>query len=96
MRLTFRTDALKALETEDDPEWSDAITMSFRRKVNFLRQALDERDFRAMRSLRFEQLKGNRSHQYSIRLNDQFRLILEFVGSGQDKVVEVVAIEDYH
>jgi toxin HigB-1 len=96
MRLTFRTDALKALETEDDPSWSEAITTSFRRKVNFLRQAHDERDFRSMRSLRFEQLKGNRSHQYSIRLNDQFRLILEFVGSGTDKVVHVVDIEDYH
>jgi len=31
-----------------------------------------------------------------MRLNDQFRLILEFEGSGAGKTVVVVGIEDYH
>lgn len=65
-------------------------------RLQFIRVAPDERDFYAMRSLRFEKLKGNRSHQYSMRLNDQWRLILE-VKPGQPKnTVVVVAIEDYH
>jgi proteic killer suppression protein len=64
--------------------------------MQFIRNAPDERDFFAMRSLRFERLKGGRSHQYSMRLNDQWRLILKLEGSGKDKVVAIVAIEDYH
>jgi proteic killer suppression protein len=64
--------------------------------MQFIRDAPDERDFFAMRSLRFERLKGGRSHQYSMRLNDQWRLIVELERSGKDKVVAIVAIEDYH
>jgi plasmid maintenance system killer protein len=29
-------------------------------------------------------------------LNDQFRLILEYEGTGSDKIVVIVGIEDYH
>ena len=61
-----------------------------------IRAANDERDLAAVRGNRFEKLQGNRNHQYSIRLNDQYRLILEFEGSGQNKTVVVVGIEDYH
>jgi len=31
-----------------------------------------------------------------MRLNDQWRLILEFKGDGPHKVVMVICIEDYH
>ena len=56
----------------------------------------DERDFYGMRSLHFEKLKGGRRHQYSMRLNDQWRLILEMEGKGHEKILVIVAIEDYH
>ena len=49
-----------------------------------------------MRSLHFEKLKGGRRHQYSMRLNDQWRLILEMEGKGHEKILVIVAIEDYH
>lgn len=49
-----------------------------------------------MKSLRFEKLKGARQKQHSMRLNDQWRLILEFEGEGTTKVVVVCGIEDYH
>ena len=52
--------------------------------------------FYQMRSLRFEKLKGKRKHQYSMRLNDQWRLILELDDQVPTKVVVVVAVEDYH
>ena len=61
-----------------------------------IRGAPDERTFYALKSLHFERLKGNRSHQHSMRLNRQWRLILEFDDSGSVKVVCIVAIEDYH
>jgi proteic killer suppression protein len=61
-----------------------------------IRAAEDERAFHAMKSLHFEKLKGNRSHQHSMRLNDQWRLILEFERTSDGKVVLVIGIEDYH
>jgi proteic killer suppression protein len=64
--------------------------------MQMIRAALDERDFYAMKSLRFEKLKGARQKQHSMRLNDQWRLILEFEGEGATKVVVVCEIEDYH
>ncbi len=64
--------------------------------MELIRAAPDDRDFYKFNSLRFEKLKGKRAHQYSMRLNDQWRLILEFEGEVADKVVVVVGIEDYH
>lgn len=49
-----------------------------------------------MRSLNFEKLKGSRSHQHSMRINQQWRLILELKQANPKNVVVVVAIEDYH
>jgi len=31
-----------------------------------------------------------------MRLNDQWRLILEIRGDGKEKLIHVVGIEDYH
>jgi proteic killer suppression protein len=61
-----------------------------------IRAAVDERFIRDMKSLHFEKLKPPRDHQHSIRLNDQWRLILQIAGEGKDKRVLIVAIEDYH
>lgn len=75
---------------------SAAVVSAYRKRMQFIRSAQDERDFYAMRSLWFERLKGNRQHQFSMRLNKQWRLILELHGKGSEKVVYVVGIEDYH
>ncbi len=85
---------------EKDPEYTadfaDDVVKAFRKRMQFIRDARDQRDFRAMRSLRFEKLKGGRRHQWSMRLNDQWRLILEFKQVKHRKVVVIVKIEDYH
>jgi proteic killer suppression protein len=98
MNVRFSTAALERLET--DPKFSDghsaAIVKAYRKRMNFIRQAADERDLYGMRSFGFEKLKGDRSHQRSIRLNDQWRLILQFEGDGSTKTVVIVSIEDYH
>ena len=98
MDVLFRDATYQLLES--DPKFtgghSAAIVKAYRNRVNFIRQALDERDLYAWRSLRFEKLKGNRSHQYSLRLNDQWRLIVEFDGISPNKKIVIVRIEDYH
>lgn len=98
MEVRFGNDSLRRLETEPDYNggYSEAIGKAYRRRIAFIRAAPDERDFYAMNSLNFERLKGNREHQYSMRLNDQWRLILEFTGKAANKVVTVMGIEDYH
>ena len=64
--------------------------------MQVIRAAPDERDFYAMKSLHFEKLEGDRSHQRSLRLTKKWRLIVELEGSAPNKVVRVKGIEDYH
>ena len=94
--VRFGDSSLESLEKQDDPTVSDAITRQFRKRMQIIRAAQDERDFYALKSLHYEKLKGKREHQHSMRLNDQFRLILEYEGTGSDKTNVIVGIEDYH
>lgn len=72
------------------------IVKAFRKRVQFIVAALDERDFYAMKSLHYEKLKGSRKGESSMRLNDQFRLILRVKTEGTSRTVVVLSIEDYH
>ena len=96
MEVRFRDGRLDRLETDPkfDGGFSQAVVRAFRKRLQFIRDTPDERVFYQMRSLRFEKLKGKRKHQYSMRLNDQWRLILELDDQAPTKVV--VAVEDYH
>lgn len=98
MEVRFASDSLQRLkaDAEYNGGYSEAIVKAYRRRVRVIEQAPDERDFYAMGGMHFERLKGNREHQYSMRLNDQWRLILEFAGKAPSKVVVIVGIEDYH
>jgi proteic killer suppression protein len=98
MDVEFRDPALDRLETDASfsSGFSGAIVKAYRKRLQLIRAALDERSFYALKSLYFEKLKGDRSHQCSMRLNDQWRLILELHGVSPEKVIVVVAIEDYH
>lgn len=99
MEVRFADDRLRRLES--DPtfrarEFGDDVVRSYRKKLQFIRAAADERDLYQMKSLHFEKLQGDRAHQRSIRLNKQWRLILELEADAGGKVVVVVKIEDYH
>ncbi|MGE0542633.1 MAG: type II toxin-antitoxin system RelE/ParE family toxin [Dehalococcoidia bacterium] len=98
MDVQFADDDLDRLETDPafDMGLSSAIVKAYRRRMQGIRAAVDERDFYAMKSWHFEKLAGKRSHQRSIRLNDQYRLIVELVGRGQDTYVRIISVEDYH
>lgn len=63
-----------------------------------IRAACDENDLRALKSLHFEKLQGERGHrgERSIRLNRQFRLILRLETDEHGKMVCVLDIVDYH
>jgi toxin HigB-1 len=76
--------------------WSPGIVKAFRKVVGFIIAADDERDFYGMRSMHFERLSGARKHQHSLRINNQYRLIIELGGKGRTKIVHIIGIEDYH
>jgi toxin HigB-1 len=75
--------------------YPQAIAKAFRKCMQVIDSATDERDLYAMKSLRFEKLQG-REPERSMRLNRQWRLIVELEESGPRKRVRVKGIEDYH
>ncbi len=76
--------------------YGDAVVRGFRKAMQAIRAAVDERDFYASKGLRFEKLKGDRSHQRSLRINQQWRLIIEIEEHEKEHRVRVIGIEDYH
>lgn len=98
MEVVFDDDALDQLETDAlvTKGYSQGVVKAYRKRLQGIRSAVDERDFYGMKSWRFEKLQGQRQHQHSIKLNDQFRLVLELEGSGRNKRVRIIGIEDYH
>ena len=97
MEVEFSDDDYGRLET--DPGFTGGfaqnIVSSFRRRMQQIRAAVDERDLRNLRGLNFKKMKPPRSHQQSIKLNKQWRLILELNGNGE-KYLVIICIEDYH
>lgn len=98
METEFDSDELDKLETDNNftGGYAREIVKAFRKRMQAVRAAVDERDLYAVRGNRFEKLKGDRSHQHSLRLNDQMRLVVQIIpGSPKNKIL-IVAIEDYH
>jgi len=98
MEVAFKDSDLDRLETDAkfDAGFSPGVVKAFRKRMQVIRSAVDERVFYAMKSMHFEKLKGDKEGQYSMRLNDQWRLILQFKAEAPNKMVVVVSIEDYH
>jgi len=63
-----------------------------RRKLIYLDGAEDLQDLQAPPGNRLEKLKGDRAGQYSIRINDQWRICFEWF-ENKARNVEIV---DYH
>ena len=68
------------------------IQQTARRKLLYLHDAEDLRDLRAPPGNRLEKLRGDREGQYSIRINDQWRICFRWEG---DRALDV-EIVDFH
>jgi len=62
------------------------------RKLDYLNAAKSLEDLKLPPGNRFEALKGKYKGKYSIRINDQYRIIFRFVDSDAYDV----EIKDYH
>ena len=69
-----------------------AIERQALRKLDLLDAAPDLRTLSSLPGNRLERLKGNREGQFSIRINDQWRICFEW-SEGHAYEVEIV---DYH
>jgi proteic killer suppression protein len=63
-----------------------------RRRLDFLDAAENVEDLRIPPSNRLEKLSGDRAGQYSIRINDQYRVCFDWTNNESENV-EIV---DYH
>ncbi|MBI2767255.1 MAG: type II toxin-antitoxin system RelE/ParE family toxin [Chloroflexi bacterium] len=97
MDVRFADPDLDRLETDAgfDAGWPRSVVKAYRKVMGWIWSAVDERDFYNLKGLHFEKLQG-RPGQHSMRLNDQYRLIVEFEGSGPARRVIIVEITDYH
>ncbi len=68
------------------------IQRTARRRLFYLDDAESLQDIQAVPGHRLERLKGDRAGQYSIRINDQWRICFEWY-KGNARNVEIV---DYH
>lgn len=98
MEVRFLDASLDRLETDAryNAGFADPVVTAFRKRMQFIRAAPDQRDFYNLKSLHFEKLKGEMASDHSMRLNAQWRLILRFEDSPRGKVVLIVKIADYH
>jgi toxin HigB-1 len=71
-----------------------AVERSARLKLDRLEAATSLRDLAVLPGNRFESLLGERRGQYSIRINDQWRLCFEWPGRALGP--SNVEIVDYH
>ncbi|MDO5511457.1 type II toxin-antitoxin system RelE/ParE family toxin [Corynebacterium sp.] len=99
MRVIYADRELKRIA--EDPgyhaaRWSPDIVKSYRKKIQIITSATDERDLRAMTSLRLEKLSGDREGTSSIRLNRRYRLILRFDTDDAGRMVIILEMVDYH
>ncbi len=92
MIRSFRDPHTEALFLDRDVPRFRAIERVARRKLLYLHRAKRLEDLRVPPGNRLEALKGDRRGQYSIRINDQWRICFRWK-DGDALDVEIV---DYH
>ena len=93
MILSFADDETKAVFDDFScPSFPPSILTTARRKLIQLNTSHLLSDLRIPPGNRLEPLKGNRKGQYSIRINDQWRICFRWTGTDATHV----GITDYH
>jgi proteic killer suppression protein len=98
MEIKFEDGLLEQLETDVSCKspWPPSVVRAYRKRINFIRQALNERDLYAWKSLQVKKLQGERRSQHVMRLNDQWRLIFQIKELTTGNQIVIISIEDYH
>ena len=92
MIVSFRCSDTEALANGQRIARFSSIESRARRKLRQLQIAERLEDLRVPPGNRLEKLRGDRAGQYSIRVNDQFRVCFRWSAAG----AEDIEIVDYH
>ncbi|MBM4429866.1 MAG: plasmid maintenance system killer [Chloroflexi bacterium] len=98
MRFQFKKRRLQVLYTEGKGahKYPAGVVAAFSEVMAIIESASDQQELRAFKSLHFEQLKGARRGECSLRLNDQYRLTLVLEEGPGSTSATILDIEDYH
>jgi toxin HigB-1 len=98
--MNFRHTNKTLQRTDDESDFngrfSVALAKAFRHLMHFIRLADNENELRARKANRFEKLKGDRQHEYSMRLTARFRLTFKIEKAEDGDRLIILDIEDYH
>lgn len=93
MIKSFRNRETEAVFNGKCPKGFPSVLFKMaRRKLEAIHAAIDLNDLRSPPGNRLEALSGDRKGQYSVRINDQWRVCFDWI-DGQAERVEIV---DYH
>ncbi len=92
MISSFKDEDTRELYETGESRRFAAIVRPALRKLDMMAAATKVETLRVPPGNRLEQLKGNRRGQWSIRINDQWRICFTWVGTN----AENVEIVDYH
>ena len=96
MIITFLSESVRdvydGLESKQARRIPHSIWKTAQRKLDMLNAAHSLNDLKAPPANRLEALKGQLKGKYSVRINDQYRLMFEF----RDGNAYEVDIVDYH
>lgn len=92
MIRTFGDRETKAVFGREPVKKFASIQRAAQRRLDHIQAATSLRDVVAIPGNRLEALKGDLKGFHSIRINDQWRIILRWV----EQAAEDVAIRDYH
>jgi len=82
----------KIWNQEYSKKFSESIQRIALRKLFMIQRAKELKDLMIPPANRLEKLKGDRKNQYSIRINDQYRICFQW----EDSNAYEVEILDYH
>lgn len=93
MIVSFRGKAIEAIAAGEAPKgFPPDLVRRAERRLRAIDHAASLNDLRSPPGNRLEALKGNRTGQHSIRINDQWRICFRWTEAG----AEDVEIVDYH
>ena len=100
MLFRFKSEKLKLLYTQEEGahRYPPAVVNKFFAVMSIIRSIPNEGDLYSFKSLHYEKLKGTRGKmgERSLRLNDQWRLIIKLETDPKGKIILVLEIGDHY
>jgi toxin HigB-1 len=102
MIVYFQTEELEELyeiplsEIRGKQKFAKEVIKQYKKRVQLLIAIRKIGELRPFRGLNFEYLKGDRKGQCSLRLNDQFRLLLTPIDENKVQVIMINEISKHY